>query len=67
MNTSSKLAHFVPLASWLHCLMALGLLAMLFIGAGMVASVSERHEWLIICISRWASPSCRLLPPCTTA
>lgn len=47
MNTSSKLAHFVPLASWLHCMMALGLLAMLFIGAGMVASVSERHEWLI--------------------
>jgi cytochrome b561 len=47
MKTSSKQAHFVPLARWLHWLMALGLLAMLFIGAGMVASVSERHEWLI--------------------
>jgi cytochrome b561 len=27
--------------------MALGLLAMLFIGAGMAASVSARHEWLL--------------------
>jgi cytochrome b561 len=27
--------------------MALMIIAMLFIGAGMVASVSERHEWLI--------------------
>jgi cytochrome b561 len=40
-------AHFAPLARWLHWLMAVLLLAMLFIGAGMVASVSERHEWLI--------------------
>ncbi|MFF7710066.1 cytochrome b/b6 domain-containing protein [Pseudomonas sp. NPDC007930] len=39
--------YFVPLARWLHWLMAVLLLAMLFIGAGMVASVSERHEWLL--------------------
>ncbi|WP_426149559.1 cytochrome b [Pseudomonas sp. DC3000-4b1] len=39
--------HFAPLARWLHWSMALGLLAMLFIGAGMVASVSARHEQLI--------------------
>lgn len=42
MNT-----HFAPLARLLHWLMAVLLLAMLFIGAGMVASVSERHEWLL--------------------
>ena len=39
--------HFAPLARLLHWLMALMILAMLFIGAGMVASVSERHEWLL--------------------
>ncbi|WP_166359402.1 cytochrome b [Pseudomonas akapageensis] len=39
--------HFAPLARLLHWSMALLILAMLFIGAGMVASVSERHEWLI--------------------
>ena len=39
--------HFAPLARLLHWLMAVLLLAMLFIGAGMVASVSERHEWLL--------------------
>lgn len=31
----------------LHWLMAAGILAMLFIGVGMVASVSERHDWLL--------------------
>jgi cytochrome b561 len=31
----------------LHWLMALLIVAMLFIGVGMVASVSERHEWLL--------------------
>lgn len=31
----------------LHWLMALLIIAMLFIGIGMVASVSERHDWLI--------------------
>ena len=40
-------AHFAPLARLLHWSMAVLLLAMLFIGAGMVASVSERHEWLL--------------------
>ncbi|TNB84577.1 cytochrome b [Pseudomonas sp. Fig-3] len=39
--------HFAPLARLLHWLMALMVIAMLFIGAGMVASVSERHEWLL--------------------
>ncbi|WP_095078911.1 cytochrome b [Pseudomonas sp. Irchel s3h17] len=39
--------HFAPLARLLHWLMALMIIAMLFIGAGMVASVSERHAWLI--------------------
>ncbi|OPA83617.1 cytochrome B [Pseudomonas fluorescens] len=38
---------FAPLARLLHWLMALMIIAMLFIGAGMAASVSERHEWLI--------------------
>ncbi|MGE7956049.1 cytochrome b [Pseudomonas sp. NPDC089530] len=45
MNRQPK--HFAPLARLLHWLMALLILAMLFIGAGMVASVSERHQWLI--------------------
>ena len=31
----------------LHWLMAAMILAMLFVGVGMVASVSERHEWLL--------------------
>ena len=39
--------HFAPLARLLHWGMALLLIAQLFIGAGMAASVSERHEWLI--------------------
>lgn len=39
--------HFVPAARVLHWLMAAMILAMLFIGVGMVASVSERHQWLI--------------------
>jgi cytochrome b561 len=39
--------HFALLARLLHWLMALMIIAMLFIGAGMVTSVSERHEWLI--------------------
>lgn len=47
MSNSSKLGHFAPMARLLHWLMAMGLIAMLFIGAGMVASISERHEWLI--------------------
>ncbi|KAA0943792.1 MULTISPECIES: cytochrome b [unclassified Pseudomonas] len=38
---------FAPLARLLHWLMALMVIAMLFIGAGMAASVSQRHEWLL--------------------
>lgn len=34
-------------ARLLHWLMAAMILAMLFIGVGMVASVSERHAWLV--------------------
>ena len=45
MNT--PISHFAPLARLLHWLMALMIIAMLFIGAGMAASVSERHEWLL--------------------
>lgn len=44
---SAQPNHFAPLARLLHWLMALMIIAMLFIGAGMVASVSERHQWLI--------------------
>ncbi|MCD0504898.1 cytochrome b [Bordetella petrii] len=40
-------AQFSLLARLLHWLMAIGILAMLFIGVGMVASVSERHQWLM--------------------
>ncbi|MDM9559008.1 cytochrome b [Bordetella petrii] len=40
-------AGFGRLARLLHWLMAAGILAMLFIGVGMVASVSERHQWLL--------------------
>jgi cytochrome b561 len=45
MKTTST--QFVLTARILHWLMALLILTMLFIGVGMVASVSERHEWLI--------------------
>ena len=45
MSTPNK--HFAPLARLLHWLMALMIIAMLFIGAGLAASVSERHEWLL--------------------
>ena len=38
---------FVWPARLLHWLMAAMILAMLFIGVGMVASVSERHDWLV--------------------
>lgn len=40
-------SQFVPTARVLHWLMAVMILAMLFIGVGMVASVSERHTWLL--------------------
>ncbi|MGY2288573.1 cytochrome b [Pseudomonas sp. SDO528_S397] len=45
MNTPPRF--FAPLARLLHWLMALMIIAMLFIGAGLAASVSQRHEWLI--------------------
>jgi cytochrome b561 len=38
---------FTITARALHWLMAVMIIAMLFIGIGMVASVSERHEWLV--------------------
>ena len=44
---STPTSHFAPLARLLHWLMALMIIAMLFIGAGMAASVSQRHEWLL--------------------
>ena len=44
---SAQPKHFAAVARLLHWLMAVMIIAMLFIGAGMVASVSERHEWLI--------------------
>ena len=44
MKTS---ATFHPLARLLHWTMALLILAMLFIGVGMVTTVSTRHDWLL--------------------
>lgn len=41
-NTSFSL-----IARMLHWLMAIGILSMLFIGVGMVTSVSEKHNWLL--------------------
>lgn len=38
---------FSPLARLLHWSMALLILAMLFIGAGMVITLSTRHTWLV--------------------
>jgi cytochrome b561 len=45
MNSTS--AQFTLVARVLHWLMAAMILTMLFIGVGMVASLSERHDWLI--------------------
>ncbi|HUA79955.1 MAG TPA: cytochrome b/b6 domain-containing protein [Dyella sp.] len=39
--------YFVLTARVLHWLMAVMIVSMLFIGVGMVASVSERHDWLL--------------------
>lgn len=44
---SAQPTRFCLLARLLHWLMAVLIIAMLFIGAGLAASVSERHEWLI--------------------
>lgn len=43
----SDVHSFTLAARVLHWLMAVMIVAMLFIGVGMVASVSERHEWLL--------------------
>jgi cytochrome b561 len=40
-------SQFVLAARVLHWLMAILIVSMLFIGVGMVASVSERHAWLL--------------------
>ena len=45
MNNTTGM--FALPARVLHWLMAVLILAMLFIGVGMVATVSERHEWLL--------------------
>ncbi|MGH8157760.1 MAG: cytochrome b [Rhodanobacter sp.] len=44
---NSDVHSFTLAARVLHWLMAIMILAMLFIGVGMVASVSDRHEWLL--------------------
>lgn len=44
---SNPTQSFAPLARLLHWLMAIMILTMLFIGVGMVATVSERHAWLL--------------------
>lgn len=44
---SNPTQSFSLLARLLHWLMAVMILAMLFIGIGMVATVSERHAWLL--------------------
>ena len=38
---------FPPFARVIHWLMATMILAMIFIGAGMVSTVSEKHQWLV--------------------
>jgi cytochrome b561 len=45
MNEATR--PFSPAARLLHWLMALLILTMLFIGVGMVATVSEWHTWLV--------------------
>ncbi len=47
LSTGKSAPGFSLSARLLHWFMAVGILAMLFIGVGMVASVSERHQWLI--------------------
>jgi cytochrome b561 len=43
----SRADTFHPFARVLHWLMALAVLSMLFVGAGMVTSVEARHAWLL--------------------
>ncbi|MEI2432249.1 cytochrome b/b6 domain-containing protein [Lysobacter yananisis] len=47
MNRETATTIFWWPARVLHWLMAAMILAMLFVGAGLVASVSERHAWLL--------------------
>jgi cytochrome b561 len=44
---NSNPSRFPPLSRWLHWLMAVMVLVMLFLGIGMAASVSERYRLLI--------------------
>jgi len=44
MNASNA---FHPVARVLHWTMAVLILTMLFVGVGMVSTVSEKHEWLL--------------------
>ncbi|MAM56430.1 MAG: cytochrome B [Salinicola sp.] len=46
MNPRTAATFSLP-ARLLHWLMALMILTMLFVGVGMVATVSERHVWLV--------------------
>ncbi|HEY4294025.1 cytochrome b [Luteibacter sp.] len=43
----SRFATFHPFARVLHWLMALMILTMLFVGAGMVSTVETKHDWLL--------------------
>ena len=40
-------ARFPAISRWLHWLMAVMVLVMLFLGIGMAASVSERYRFLV--------------------
>ncbi|WP_110707350.1 cytochrome b [Salinicola sp. CR57] len=46
MNPRTAVTFSLP-ARLLHWLMAIMILTMLFVGVGMVATVSERHVWLV--------------------
>ena len=60
MNTPTT---FHPLARLLHWTMATMIVAMLFIGAGMVATVSQKHGWLLAIHKPLASRcACAIVP-----
>lgn len=46
-RNASYPAAFHPLARLLHWLMAVLILTMLFVGVGMVSTVSDKHQWLL--------------------
>jgi cytochrome b561 len=54
MNTPQPPTQFAVQSRILHWLMAVMILAMLFIGVSMVASLGDYHRLLAI-IGRWAS------------